>query len=128
MTQPSTNPSTNPPTIGLGKKFDPTIDPDVQEALSIKYASGALIVIPLKSGNLALFDKSYQLHEIIPDPSEGVFNFWANLFRHSAMSRTAEARFYGEPDDQTFKQDRKKAHRIEARPDKIANDVSDFEF
>jgi hypothetical protein len=144
MTQPSTQPTTNPQVkpmtqppshpydprgqVGLGKKFDPTTDPDVQEALSVKYGSAALIIIPLKSGSIAIFDKSYNLHEIIADPSQGQFLMLAQFARLISIGRTSEARFYGEPDDQTYKKDRIKAHRLESRPDKPGLDVSDFEF
>lgn len=124
MTQPSTETKSEP-------KFDPRSDPDAQEALSIKYGNGALIVVPLKSGSLAIFDRGFQLHEIIDDPTNGQFAQFSFAFRAALANKTAEARLYGEPDDESYKRGlqaaRKAAHRLESRPDKTI-DTSTFEF
>lgn len=111
--------------------FDPKVNPDAQEALSIKYSNAAVLVLPLSSGNLGIFDRSFTLRAIVPDPSQGQFALWSAAFRLDLSNRTAEARYYGEPDDQQYKSDRM-AHAREAQREQRNNkpgvDISDFEF
>jgi hypothetical protein len=112
----------------LDPTIDPRDDPEIQEALSIKYGNGTLLVVPLSSGSLAVFDRSYSLQEIIPDPSDGQFARFSFAFKNALMSKSAEAHYYGEPDDKTWKRDQREAHKLATRPDKSTLDTSDFEF
>lgn len=50
------------------------ITPDQQEALSLKYSNQLLLLLPLSSGNIAVFNSARQLTGIIP-----VNTFWSDL-------------------------------------------------
>lgn len=92
--------------------LDPTTNPDVQEALSKRLGNAAVIILPLKSGNLAVFDRSYTLREIVPadDHEWKWFADWSQQF-NLELSPAAAARFYGEPDDKSLARDLKRAAR-----------------
>lgn len=132
MTQPSTQLST--PYLTLPGN-SPRENPDVQEALSIKYSNSAVLVVPLSSGALAIFDRSFELQDIIDDPTAGAMATYSFAFKTRLASRTSEARFYGEPDDATWKADHISAARAKARLERAASrpsaphfDTSDIEF
>jgi len=83
-------------------QFDPTTNPDVQEALSVKYSNKTVTFIPLKSGNLAVFDRGSQLQDII-SPEDLTARYITNLSRtfYIALGQeqiwAQEATFHGEP-------------------------------
>lgn len=51
----------------MSDQFDPTTNPDVQEARSKKYSNETVMLLPLSSGNLAIFGRDGQLHAILHD-------------------------------------------------------------
>jgi len=89
----------------------PVTNPDVQEALSLRYGNNLIMMLPLKSGRVAIFGADRVLYDII-DPIAGLYiedlreisiTLYNRLFYASKLG--AQARFYGEPDDKTFKRD-----------------------
>lgn len=107
----------------------PSISPDVQEALSKKYSDEMVLVLPLKSGNLALFSRDFTLQEIVDGGEQLHFQriqdlsreFYAKMFNKSKFA--AEARFYGEPGDKDLARDLKRQRKPERT--KNIHDLSD---
>jgi hypothetical protein len=90
---------------------NPVTNPQVQEALSRKYSNRTLILLPLDNGDVAVFDRGFNLHMVLDSSDESMsFDQMATLskvFHAQLMSRTAEARYYGEPDDRSYAKDLK---------------------
>jgi len=94
--------------------LDPAINPDSQEALSIKYTTKAIVLIPLRSGRLAVFDRQFNLRQILDEvPTVAELQAWSSAYQFelSAHSRRAEAAFYGEPSVRDLAHDIKKLHQ-----------------
>lgn len=92
--------------------LNPVTNPKAQEALSRKHGNKAVILLPLDSGDIAIFDRSFQLYAIVDEAiTYERLNALSNLFFTKLTSRAAEARFYGEPDEKQFAKDLKKARR-----------------
>jgi hypothetical protein len=94
--------------------FDPTTNPDVQEALSRRYGNAGLYILPLRSGTVAIFKRDMSLHDII-DPGElAEFDYLLELSRDFDVELTqrakhaSAARFYGEPGDRDLARDLKR--------------------
>jgi hypothetical protein len=89
--------------------LDPTTNPDAQEALSTRYGSEALILVVLKSGNIAIFGRDSQLHTILYDaPSVDELRrlsreIATKLLRQKVLD--AESAFLGEPSDRQMARD-----------------------
>lgn len=100
------------------KELDPTTDPDVQEALSVRYGNSGIYIIPLRSGRFALISRGFDLHSIVEELPTGdelrnlSRDFQTILAQRSRLN--AELRFYGEPDDRTLVRDIKTAQRPKA--------------
>lgn len=96
----------------LNPAFDPALSPDAQEAESVKYGNGCLIIYPLKSGNFAIFDRTFKLRQIVSElPNWDGLNQLSFVFKTELTSRAAEARFYGEPSDRQFAADIKQSFK-----------------
>jgi hypothetical protein len=63
--------------------LDPTTNPDVQEALSRRYSDDIIILLPLRSGAIGVFNSARELCGFIDDPrefcTEGGYSFSAAL-------------------------------------------------
>ena len=120
-----------------GSLLDPTTNPDAQEALSRAHGHGTVLVLPLSSGRFAIIDRStYQIAEIF-DQAPTAADLRA-LSRAQAQKLglqrmlTSEARFYGEPDDRTYKADALRARRLDRpvptpKPIGVAFDLGDLD-
>ena len=96
--------------------FASTTDPDVQEALSRRYGNDLVIMLPLSSGNIAIFRRDFELQEILSDFD---FDFVGASLYDAIKSRAEDfraalwqksknaeaARFYGEPQDKDLARD-----------------------
>jgi hypothetical protein len=91
--------------------LNPTTNPQAQQALSRKYGNASIILLPLDNGDIAVFDRSFQLHTILDSSDESIsFDQIASLskiFFAKLTSRAAEAKFYGEPNDRAYATDLK---------------------
>lgn len=91
--------------------LNPVTNPDAQEALSRKYSNRTLILLPLDSGAVAIFDRSFGLHLIVNDNDENIsydqLRSLSKVFFTQLTSRKAEASYYGEPDDRQYAKDLK---------------------
>lgn len=123
----------------LAPEFDPSTNPDVQEALSKKYGNEVVMLLALKSGSIAVFNRAFDLKAIIDPKVEGEFdweaiqtfgrNFYTEL-THRRQHREA-AKFFGEPDDRDLARDIKNAHRPSSGPkdgQKTSVDVNSLTF
>ena len=106
MTQPTTQLSANP-----------------QSRFPIK----GFTVLPLNDLRVVVYDPKGN-HVLTLNPEEVCASRLMEISQNIRLSeiQAAEARFYGEPDDATFKRDRVIAHRAENK--KPAVDTSDFVF
>jgi len=111
------------------ERFNPAVNPDAQEALSLKYGNNILMLLPLRSGRVALFDAARDLQEIF-DPVAGIYiedlrqwstDFYTRLFHQS--KNASAGRFFGEPDDKTLKKDIIASRKSERKP-KPGDDLS----
>jgi hypothetical protein len=94
-------------------RFDPTTNPDVQEALSRRYGNSALLVVPLSSGNFAIFAQDHQLERIMDRDDCIPENFeYASREAAKRLTIAKAARFYGEPGDQDLARDLKRTRRV----------------
>lgn len=114
--------------------LDPVVNPDAQEALSVKYANLCVILIPLSSGRFAIFDRSFELHDIV-DPGDlpsaddlrtMSVDFQTNLFYKSKLSD--EARFFGEPDAKQLARDLKTTRTEDTRKPKPKPPTIDVDY
>src|ERR1700734_2290720 len=67
---------------------DPRRSPDLQEALSRRYGSGALVVLPLSSGKLAVFGADRQLLAIEEEaPGLEKWRAWSREFESKVAAK-----------------------------------------
>ena len=99
--------------------LNPVTNHDAQEGLSLAHSLTAVMFLPLKSGNLAVFGRDFQLHTILYEaPSmEDIRRFSREI--HAKLTRQkildAEAHFLGEPDAAQLARDIKRSERREPR-------------
>lgn len=84
---------------------NPALNSDIQEALSRRYANNTILLVPLKSGNVAIFQRDFQLFKILSAPLD-----WETLSSlqsalEVSMKTRAAASFYGEPNDHDLARD-----------------------
>jgi hypothetical protein len=74
---------------------------DEMEADSIRYGNRTILLVPLSSGNLAIFGRDFQLHTILTDaPTTAELQRLSEELNTKLAQRLrldAELRFYGEP-------------------------------
>lgn len=125
--------------LGYNNQFDPNISPDAQEALSVKHGNGVVILYPLTSGAIAVFDRSFELKEILGDLDDlDLLVLWTHLKSRSDRFRQLmyrkskayeEARFHGEPDEKTQARDIRAAAKAELKASNTKGfDTSTLEF
>jgi len=103
---------------GPMQDLNPATNPDAQAALSRRYGNSTVMVLPLDSGRFAIFGRDGQIHTILDDaPSADELRTLSSALAQKLASRTAEARFYGEPDDKVLTRDFRQAAKP-ARPAK----------
>jgi len=116
---PSSRPPTDPkqmPQTG-DSSYDPITDPDTQEALSIRYSNSTVLIVPLRSGNFAIFGRDFQLHTILDEaPSTSDLRRISAELQVKLSRRRAEEAFYGAPDDKTLARDLKRLNNPFVRP------------
>lgn len=108
----------------LDLPYDPV---DAEEAERLRFSDGALRLVPLTSGSWAIFGYANSL-DIIPaldaEGEEVLREISRRAVEYGKRQKaryisTAEARFYGEPDDRQWTRDRKRASRP-TRPERVA--------
>ncbi len=99
-------------TLDPNSNLNPTTSPDVQEALSNRYGNRTILVLPLSSGNLAIFGKDHQLERILPReacrPESLEYSSTEAALR---LSTASAAHFFGEPDAKQLARDIRNAER-----------------
>jgi hypothetical protein len=84
---------------------NPTLSPDEQEALSLRYGNSVVIVLPLSSGNFALFGADRQLKEIVDSLDDVVItNLSKDLATNLTQSQILRSQL-GEPSDKALGRD-----------------------
>lgn len=110
--------------------FDPTKDPDVQEGRSRIYGSATIMILPLASGNLAVFGQDRKLHTILYDaPSMEDLRRLSRELQAKLMAQRvldAEAKFHGEPTDKQMARDIRGAQN--QRPRTPARNIEPMEL
>lgn len=102
--------------------FNPVTSPDVQEALSIRHGSGTITIVPLKSNRFAILGQDGQIHAIVDEaPDSNSLRAISQALKTKLQKRpfsTAEARFYGEPNDRTRARDaRRRSQEAPRKPE-----------
>lgn len=72
---------------------DPSSNPDVFEALTNRYSNVGLLILPLKSGRFALFDRGYNLvgiHETFTSDEIRHISSLAASAYHQALRKPAQ--------------------------------------
>lgn len=114
--------------------LNPVTNHDAQEGLSLAHSLTAVMLLPLASGNLAVFGRDFQLHTILYEaPSmDDIRRFSREI--HARLTRQkildAEARFLGEPNEKQMVRDIKRgeAQAPKTRDREAAKSLPTLEF
>ena len=91
-------------------------DQILAEAESLRFSDGTIKIVPLSNGNWAVYGLSHEPIVILDSLDENrIREISLHCFEYGRKQKTrlttAEARFYGEPEDRNFIRDLRRANR-----------------
>lgn len=107
-------------------------DPDEQEALSLRYGtSSAIWIVPLRSGNFSIFDRTFTLLSILDHAptTEEIQDLSLEAQQSVKVHDTmiSAARFFGEPTPEQLAKDIRKSLKA-VRPTSTRNSSAPLEL
>ena len=108
------------------KQFNPSENPDAQEALSNAHSRDNITIRILRSGSVAIFDRGMNLREILEElPSKDEIKGWSQKFAIELRLEhiKAESEYYGEPSDRDLAQDIKRNFTVPKQKKALAIEV-----
>ena len=108
------------------KQFNPSENPDAQEALSNAHAKDNITIRILRSGAVAIFDRGMNLRELLDElPTKDQLRGWSQKFAIELRLEhiKAESEYYGEPGDRELAADIKRNFNVPKQKKALAIEV-----